>query len=327
MVAEPTTYTVPVAGDKAGTRLDRLLSDALPAISRSRLQALIGQGCVTRDGSPPVAEQDPSRRVRAGESFVVRVPAPRPARVEPQAIPLTVVYEDDHLIVIDKPVGLVVHPAAGHADGTLVNALLAHCGGSLSGIGGETRPGIVHRLDKETSGLMVAAKTDSAHRHLAGQFESHSLERAYWALVWGVPNPRIGEIAGNVGRSPANRKKMAVLKRGGKPAVTRYKVIRAVGSRCSRLECRLLTGRTHQIRVHLASRGHPVVGDPLYGGGVSHRLKRAPEAARSAVAGVRHQALHAYLMGFSHPETGLWMRFESDLPVYFKELEITLDCV
>lgn len=327
MVYEPTTYTVPVARDKAGTRLDRLLSDALPAISRSRLQALIGQGCVTREGDAAEVVSDPSRRVRAGERFVVQVPPPRPARVEPQAIPLEVVYEDEHLIVVDKPVGLVVHPAAGHADGTLVNALLAHCGGSLSGIGGETRPGIVHRLDKETSGLLVAAKTDAAHRHLARQFEAHSLERAYSALVWGVPAPRVGEIAGNIGRSPANRKKMAVLKRGGKPALTRYKVSRAVGSRCSRLECRLLTGRTHQIRVHLASRGHPVVGDPLYGGGVRHRLKGAPEAARSAVAALGHQALHAYLMGFSHPETGLWMRFESSLPSYFNKLEMTLDCV
>ncbi|MFQ5764477.1 MAG: RluA family pseudouridine synthase [Rhodospirillales bacterium] len=306
-----TTYTVHVPEDKARVRLDRFLAGALPALSRSRLKALIEAGQVSRDGA---AATDPSAPVRPGEAYVVQVPAPRPAAPRPQAIPLRVVFEDDDLIVIDKPAGLVVHPAAGNPDGTLVNALLHHCAGSLSGIGGVTRPGIVHRLDKGTSGLMVAAKTDIAHRHLAGQLETRTLTRAYKALVWGVPRPARGTVAGSIGRNPRNRKKMAVVARGGKAAVTRYRVLTRFGAAASLVECRLETGRTHQIRVHMASLGCPVVGDPLYGGGPKRRPKDAPPTLRQGLAALDHQLLHAYMIAFSHPRSGEPLWFESDLP-------------
>lgn len=319
-----TTYTVRVPEDKAGTRLDKLLAELLPELSRSRLKQLIEGGKVsTPAGAEPAA--DASRKVKPGETFVVTVPAPVPATPEAQEIPLNVVYEDDDLIVIDKPSGLVVHPAAGHADGTLVNALLAHCRGSLSGIGGVSRPGIVHRLDKDTSGLMVAAKNDLAHHGLARQFHDHDLERAYYALVWGVPRPAKGEVRGNIGRSPANRKKMAVLRRGGKAAQTYYRVLETAGTSVSLLRCDLATGRTHQIRVHMASLGHPVLGDPLYGGGgKGHMRALTPEACES-VLGLKTQALHAYLIGFSHPNTGEFLQFETKVPSYFNALLRSLD--
>ncbi|MAO55390.1 MAG: RNA pseudouridine synthase, partial [Rhodospirillaceae bacterium] len=247
-----------------------------------------------------------------------------PAEPEGQDIPLDVVYEDDDLIVIDKPAGLVVHPAAGNADGTLVNALLAHCKGSLSGIGGVERPGIVHRLDKDTSGLMVAAKTDAAHRGLAKQFEDHSIDRAYLAVVWGVPRPTEGEVEGNIGRDPKNRKKMAVVGEGrGKYAKTYYKVVERLGMRASLVECRLATGRTHQIRVHMASLGHPVVGDPLYAGrhgrqtGPSGAL---PEDVKKTLSDGKGQALHAYILGFNHPVTGERLQFESNKLNYINYL-------
>jgi len=319
-----TTYTVPVPEDKAGTRLDRLLAESLPDLSRSRLKQLIGEGWVSVSGSNAAAG-DASRKVRAGESFIVTVPAPVPAEPEGQDIPLDVVYEDDDLIVIDKPAGLVVHPAAGHADGTLVNALLAHCRGSLSGIGGVSRPGIVHRLDKDTSGLMVAAKNDLAHQGLARQFHDHDLERAYYALVWGVPKPTSGEVSGNIGRSPANRKKMAVLSRGGKRALTHYRVLETAGVAASLVRCDLSTGRTHQIRVHMASLGHPVLGDPVYGGGGKGQLKHLPADARETISGLKSQALHAFLIGFTHPKTGEFLQFETKVPSYFRELLPTLD--
>jgi 23S rRNA pseudouridine1911/1915/1917 synthase len=215
---------------------------------------------------------------------------------------------------------MVVHPAAGHADGTLVNALLAHCGESLSGIGGVTRPGIVHRLDKGTSGLMVAAKNDAAHRHLAKQLEVRTLERRYKALVWGVPSPCEGVIEGAIGRNPANRKKMAVVKKGGKQASTCYRVVQPIGTVASLVECRLTTGRTHQIRVHMAKLGHPVIGDPLYGGGPKGRLKGAPETVRQALKTLDNQALHAFVLAFNHPESEVKIEFESELPNYFKKL-------
>ncbi len=321
------TYTVSVPQDKAGARLDKLLAESLPDLSRSRLKQLIEEGYVTLHGgeTDPVTATDAARKVRGAEVFSVAVPAPVPAEPEPQDIPLDVVYEDEHLIVIDKPSGLVVHPAAGHADGTLVNALLAHCGASLSGIGGVSRPGIVHRLDKDTSGLMVVAKTDAAHRGLAAQFHDHDLERAYYAVVWGVPSPREGEITGNIGRSPANRKKMAVLGRGGKPALTRYRVLRSAGRDASLVRCDLATGRTHQIRVHMAHIGHPVVGDPLYGGGGRSRLKRLDEAAKAAVNRLDSQALHAFLIEFTHPISGKIVHFEAKLPREFNELMAIFD--
>ncbi len=316
-MSKATTYTVPVSKDKAGLRLDRHLADAIDGLSRSRIQALIAKGLVAVDGAPAT---DASARVRAGQTFKVHVPAAVPARPRAQAIPLDVVYEDDELIVVDKAAGLVVHPAAGHADGTLVNALLAHCEGSLSGIGGVTRPGIVHRLDKDTSGLMVAAKTDRAHLDLSEQFAAHSLERGYRALVWGQPSPPSGEVSGNVGRSPANRKKMAVLRRGGKPALTKYRTLETVGRRASLVECRLSTGRTHQIRVHMADIGCPVIGDPVYGGGARARLKGAGPDILQEFTRFHSQALHAYLLGFKHPLSGKKLRFESKLPNYFKIL-------
>lgn len=315
--AEPTTYTVRVPEDKVGRRLDRLLAEALPELSRTRLKALIEAGYVALAGGAPL--RDPARRARRGDAFTVTVPPPAPATPSPQAIPLTIVYEDEDLLVVDKPAGLVVHPGPGNPDRTLVNALLAHCGESLSGVGGVGRPGIVHRLDKDTSGLMVVAKNDAAHRALARQFAAHSLERAYLAVVWGVPRPRQGEIAGNIGRSPKNRKKMAVVARGGKPALTRYRVLKTLGDIASLVECRLATGRTHQIRVHLASIGHPVIGDPVYGGRKT-RLAQAPEGFRHAAASLNTQALHAYLIGFQHPRTHHRTRFESKLSSNIKQL-------
>ncbi|HEC90069.1 MAG TPA: RluA family pseudouridine synthase [Alphaproteobacteria bacterium] len=307
-----TLYSVPVAAGKAGMRLDRFLAEALDGLSRSRLKALIGEGRVRTGagtGERPVSE--PDYRVRGGEIFSVVVPPPKPAIPLPQAMPLEVIYEDDDLIVIDKPAGLVVHPAPGHADGTLVNGLLHHCRGSLAGIGGVSRPGIVHRLDKDTSGLLVAAKTDAAHRGLAEQFAVHSVERAYKALVWGRPRPMEARITGNIGRDPRNRKKMAVVEKGGKKARTRYRVERTFAAAdISLVECRLETGRTHQIRVHMASIGHPIIGDPLYG-----RRGRAkaslPAPVRAVLENRRKQILRAYLIGFRHPLTGKGLRFES----------------
>ncbi len=317
-MSKATTYTVSVPEDKARLRLDRFLADALPAFSRNRLKGLIEAGRLARDGAGVIKAV--SAKVKAGEVYVLDVPAAKPATPRPQAIPLSVVLEDDDLIVIDKPAGLVVHPAAGHADGTLVNALLAHCGDSLSGIGGVTRPGIVHRLDKGTSGLMIAAKNDAAHRHLARQLEERKLERRYKALVWGVPSPREGVIEGAIGRNPANRKKMAVVKKGGKQALTRYRVLRPLGAAASLVECRLATGRTHQIRVHMAELGHPVIGDPIYGGGRKGRLKDRPETVRQTLKALDHQALHAFLLAFDHPSSGVKIKLKSELPSYFNIL-------
>lgn len=308
-----TSFSVTVAAGDGGARLDRVLAGALPHLSRARLQALIRDGHVWH-GDTPVG--DPARKVRAGETFRIEVPPPRAAVPEAQAIDLAVLYEDPHLIVIDKPAGLVVHPAAGNPDNTLVNALLAHCAGSLSGIGGVERPGIVHRLDKDTSGVMVAAKNDRAHRDLAGQFAAHTLERAYVAVVWGVPSPRSGDIEGAIGRSPHNRRKMAVVSRGGKAALTRYRVTKVLGNGiASVVECRLATGRTHQVRVHMAHIGHPLVADPVYGGRAGRRSgARVPEIS------LQRQALHAYLIGFVHPVSQEQMHFESELPNDINEL-------
>ncbi len=306
-----TTYTVTVAEDKTGSRLDRLLADALPALSRTRLKTLIEGGRVEAPGCGPVV--DPSRRVRGGESYTVAVPAAAPAIPEPQPMPLDIVFEDGHLVVVDKPAGLVVHPGAGNPDGTLVNGLLARGAGGLSSIGGNGRPGIVHRLDKDTSGLIVVAKTDAAHLALVRQFAEHSVERAYFAVVWGVPRPRHGQVTGAIGRSAANRKKMAVVARGGKPALTRYRVLRTFGDVASLIECRPATGRTHQIRVHMATSGHPLLGDPVYGQGQRH-ARALPESVRPSVAAFNRQALHAYLIGFTHPEDDERLTFRSDLP-------------
>ena len=315
----------PVDPAESGTRLDKWLAVQLPELSRTRIKALIEGGMVS-SGSLTIA--DPSHRVKSGQTFTVGVPPDIPAEPQPQAIALTVVYEDDDLIVIDKPAGMVVHPAPGNPDATLVNALLAHCGESLAGIGGVKRPGIVHRLDKDTSGLMVAAKTDIAHRSLSAQFAAHTLERAYRAVVWGLPNPCKGEIAGNIGRNPRDRKKMAVVTGGGKSALTRYEVLRSfAGGAVSLVECRLATGRTHQIRVHMTSLGHPLVGDPSYGRGRANRMAGLSAESRLALAGFPRQALHAYLLGFLHPTKGCPLRFESITPPDINELVEILEAI
>ena len=321
-----TTYTVPVPPGKAGTRLDRLLAEVLPDMSRTRLKALVDGGEVRLDGSrTPAATLDPSRKVHDGEVYTVTVPPALPATPVPQDIPLDIVYEDDDVIVIDKPVGLVVHPAAGNLDRTLVNALLGHAAksggnGGLSGIGGVERPGIVHRLDKGTSGLMVVAKHDRSHHNLSKQFADRTIERAYKALVWGVPVPSQGEVSGKIGRNPRNRKKMAVVERGGKVALTRYRVLESFGDVASLIECRLATGRTHQIRVHMAHIGHPVIGDPVYGRVGAARLKGLGEGAMALVQALGHQALHAYLIGYLPLNGGDVTRFESELPSDINEL-------
>jgi 23S rRNA pseudouridine1911/1915/1917 synthase len=316
MTASVPTYTVTVAPDKAGSRLDRLLAERLPDVSRTRLKALIEEGRVGVYGVGPVV--DPARRVQAGETFVVAVPALPAATPQPQAIPLVIVYEDPHLIVVDKPAGLVVHAGAGNPDGTLVNALLAHCPKGLSSIGAPLRPGIVHRLDKDTSGLLVVAKTDAAHLALARQFAEHSVERAYQAVVWGNPAPPAGTITGMIARSRRHRTRMAVVSRGGRIAVTEYRTLRVFGSIASLVECRPATGRTHQIRVHMASIGNPIIGDALYGG---QRAGRIAEWGKSfARTGFLRQALHAFLIGFRHPETGQAIHLSSQLPSDYKML-------
>ncbi|MGA7326173.1 MAG: pseudouridine synthase [Rhodomicrobium sp.] len=320
-----------------GTRLDRFLASRIETLSRARLQELIRTGHVAGDGR---AITDPNSRVREGDSFEVKVPPPETCRARPEPIGLEVVHEDESLIVINKPAGLVVHPGAGNLGGTLVNALLAHCGETLSGIGGVTRPGIVHRLDKDTSGLMVVAKTDRAHRGLALQFARHGgereLSRQYIAIVWGAPSPSIGRIETLIGRHPASRTRMAVVPAGGRPAITKYETARVfrlraegtdfgLGTRVasqrrnnvpvlSVVRCGLETGRTHQIRVHMAHIGNPIAGDKLYGAGFATKANALPEEAGDALRALGRQALHAASLHFRHPLTGKVMAFEVKLP-------------
>ncbi|BBK42293.1 pseudouridine synthase [Allostella vacuolata] len=301
-----------VAGEAdAGERADRFLAAHFDGTSRSRIKGLIEGGAISVDGQ---TLSDPALRVKAGQTFAILVPEPVDADPRPQEIALSIVYEDEEVIVVDKPAGMVVHPAPGNPDGTLVNALLAHCGPSLQGIGGVRRPGIVHRIDKDTSGLLVSAKTEAALTGLQRQFADHSAARSYAAVVWGVPNPLQDTIEGAIGRHPVDRQRMAIVARGGRHALTRYRTVRRVGTRAALLECRLATGRTHQIRVHLASRGHPLVGDPVYGRTRSGRAASNDDAARAALDGFARQALHAATLGFSHPITGMWLEFESPLP-------------
>ena len=290
-------------GDPGG-RLDKALADA-SGLSRERVKALIGEGRVTLAGRPAAQA---SLKVEAGTPFAIAVPAAVPAEAEAQDIPLSIVFEDAHLIVVDKPAGLVVHPAAGNLDGTLVNALLHHCRGQLSGIGGVARPGIVHRIDKDTSGLLVAAKSDRAHEGLAAQFADHSIARAYLAVAAGRPVPAAGTVTGAIARSPINRKKMALVEPGrGKHAVTHYRTLEPLRG-ATLVECRLETGRTHQVRVHMSSIGHALLGDPVYG--------RTPSPIRPILQKLdfSRQALHAAELGFVHPVTGDDMRFASPLP-------------
>lgn len=312
--AEPLDIIVPPGAE--GERIDRLLANTLPDRSRSFLKRLVEDGCLAVSGDSGRTIVEPSYRVKPGERFLLRIPASVDPEPLGEDIPLDVVFEDDDLIVINKPPGLVVHPAPGNLTGTLVNALIAHCGNSLKGIGGVRRPGIVHRLDKNTSGLMVSAKTGPAHEGLTKQFSDHTIERAYAAFVWGMPNPSHGSMDGNIGRSPRNRKKMAVLPAGGKTARTNYRTEAAYAAGAASLvECRLETGRTHQIRVHMAHLGNPVIGDPVYGGGAT-RARQAPlsDAAVDVISRLDRQALHARLLGFEHPVSGEFLRFETSLP-------------
>ena len=295
----------------AGWRLDRALAAAVPTLSRERLKALIRSGAVEAEGQPV---RDPATKVRGQEALRVAVPVPRPAHNEPQDIPLTIVFEDEHLLVVDKPAGLVVHPAAGNFDGTLVNALLHHCGGSLSGIGGVARPGIVHRIDKDTSGLLVVAKTDVAHEGLAKQFAAHSIDRHYLAIVSGVPKASEGVVDAPLARSAANRKKIAIVGGSrGKRAVTHWKRLKLLKD-AALVECRLETGRTHQVRVHIASIGHPLVGDPVYGRSGKTHSKLLKEL------GFHRQALHAAELGFTHPVMKSRLSFTSPMPSDMQEL-------
>ena len=325
---DPTSTELPaVPPERAGERLDRFLAESLGPgtnggdFSRSRLKALIQAGHLRLGGA---TISDPSRKIKPGEIYRLAVPPAEEAAPEAQDIPLRVMFEDAHLIVIDKPAGLVVHPAPGNPDHTLVNALLHHCGDSLAGIGGVKRPGIVHRIDKDTSGLLVAAKTEAAHRGLAELFASHDIEREYLALVNGQPNPAQGSIDAAIGRDPKDRKRMA-LRAGGKPAITHYstqRVLRDANSYAfaSLLRCQLETGRTHQIRVHLASIGHGLLGDPVYGRGRPAKGAKLSDKAKQALAGFKRQALHAAVLGFAHPVTGKALHFESPLPADFEAL-------
>jgi 23S rRNA pseudouridine1911/1915/1917 synthase len=311
--------TVVVADPETGERIDRLLAARIPHLSRTRLKALILSGEVAIGGG---TIRDPGHRVNAGDTIAVRLPPPEPAGPEGEDIPLAVVYEDEDIIVIDKPAGLVVHPAAGHPTGTLVNALIAHCGASLSGIGGVKRPGIVHRLDKETTGLLIVAKNDAAHKALAAQFADHGrsgdLARGYFAFVWGSPPRPRGTVEAPIDRHPRARDRMAV-RQGGREAVTHWTVVERYDGTDGRpvaslLECRLETGRTHQIRVHLAHIGHPLMGDDVYGSGFKTKAAHLSQPAAAALEALGRQALHAYLLGFAHPRRGEYLEFRSELP-------------
>jgi 23S rRNA pseudouridine1911/1915/1917 synthase len=320
--------SIRVPDGETGQRLDRLLAANVGDLSRTRIKGLIEAGAVTVDAA---TIRDPSHRVNSGATVVLEIPPAAPAAPTAEAIPLNIVYEDADIIVIDKPSGLVVHPAAGHRTGTLVNALIAHCGESLSGIGGEKRPGIVHRLDKDTSGLMVVAKNDRAHRRLAAQFAAHgrdgrAFERGYLAFVWGAPDRPRGTINRPIDRHKSVRTRMAIQE-GGREALTHWQLLERfakpktsgksggnIDSAASLLACTLETGRTHQIRVHLASVGHPVLGDEIYGPGFRSKAALLPEAAQEALKDLGRQALHAHILAFEHPVNGKLMRFRSELP-------------
>ena len=305
------TIEVTLEPEHTGWRLDRALAAAVPTLSRERLKTLIRSGAVERGG---VALRDPAIKVRGDEAFLLEVPEPGLPHNVAQNIPLRVVFEDEHLLVVDKPSGLVVHPAAGNPDGTLVNALIHHCGKSLSGIGGVARPGIVHRIDKDTSGLIVVAKTDVAHEGLAKQFAAHSIDRKYLAIVSGVPKASNGTVDAPLARSPIHRKKIAIASAGrGKRAVTHWKRLQALWN-SALVECTLETGRTHQVRVHMGSIGHPLLGDPVYG--------RCSKALRDVLDGLdfHRQALHAAGLVFTHPVTKHRLSFASGMPPDMQEL-------
>jgi len=309
----------------AGQRMDRFIAAIIGTISRSRVKTLIEEGHLTADGRQVT---EPAETVRAGCIYCLDIPPPTPAAPLPQSIPFPILYEDSDLIVLDKPAGLVVHPAPGNPDGTLVNALLAHCGPGFTGIGAERRPGIVHRLDKDTSGVMVVAKTQLANDALTQAFANRDLDRAYQALCWGQLAPAAGSIEGAIGRDKRDRKRMALVTHGGKAALTHYRTLQSWHQSLSLLECRLATGRTHQIRVHLASKGHPIVGDPLYLRRVPAAAKAVPPELKGLLLDFPRQALHAFRLGFRHPRTGKTLCFETtppaDMDNLIKHLQATL---
>ena len=338
IIQEPQKYETEATEDDEGLRLDKFLSNQFSDISRSRLKSLITEGQVLlKDDNKKM--NDPSYKVKPGNAFIITVPEVVDPDPLGEDIPLEIHYEDDHLLVLNKPAGMVVHPAPGNSTGTLVNALIHHCGDSLSGINGVKRPGIVHRIDKDTSGLMVVAKSDIAHKGLSKQFSKHSLERAYKAVCWGVPNPVSGTINQPLKRDPKNRLKIAV-RDGGKDAITHFKVIkrieppRKITSRenlkqglppsLSLVECRLETGRTHQVRVHMSHMGYPLVGDPLYGRR-NNPQKNFSDIAKQELANFKRQALHAYLIGFTHPVSKEALTFEIELPNDIKRLVKALE--
>ncbi|MDE1153788.1 MAG: RluA family pseudouridine synthase [Micavibrio sp.] len=314
------TFTVKASDSDKGQRLDKVLAFLLPQYSRSRLQALVEDGHLRINGTTCDAS---SYKVKPDDVFELTVPPAEDATPKPQHIALEIVYEDKDMLVINKPAGMVVHPAAGNHDGTLVNALLAYCGDELSGIGGVKRPGIVHRLDKETSGLIAVAKNDAAHKGLSEQLSSRKLKRVYQAIVWGNVTPPQGRIEGNLIRSKDDRKKITVTTEGGKEAVTDYKVLESFGLYASLVECRLQTGRTHQIRVHMASIRHWLVGDPVYGKSAIPRflkLHKTPEKTGAALMAFPRQALHAAQLEFIHPISENKISLTADLPEDMKSL-------
>lgn len=311
-------FLSPAVGlEQKGQRLDKFLALTFPDISRSQFQRLIEDGNVSCDDN---IVADNSFKVRIDDVYQVFVPEAIDANPEPENIPLNVVYEDDDLLVVNKPAGMTVHPAPGAHSGTLVNALLYHCRDKLSGIGGVKRPGIVHRIDKDTSGLLVVAKNDLAHKGLCAQFFEHSIERTYFAIVYGMPNPVAGKVEACIGRSQYDRKKMAIVERGGKLAVTNYKTIKNFKNVASLVQCNLETGRTHQIRVHMASLGCNLIGDQLYVKNKKSSIKAVADTIKSFINEFPRQALHATSLGFAHPRSGEMMQFTSEFPIDFKEL-------
>lgn len=307
--------------EAAGQRMDKAIALAAPQLSRARIQALMAAGEVEVGGEPAL---DASAKARAGAEVVITLPPPDAATPAPQELPLTILFEDADLIVIDKAAGMAAHPAPGTPDGTLVNALLHHCGASLSGIGGVARPGIVHRLDKDTSGIMLVAKTQMALAALSADFAARRIERAYLALCWGLLSPTSGDLEGAIGRDPRDRKRMTIVGHGGKAALTHYRTLRVMHAAVSLIECRLATGRTHQIRVHLSQNGHALLGDPVYLRRVPAAARLLPPASRRAALDFPRQALHAASLGFTHPRTGEILRFETAPPSDFNAL---LTCI
>ena len=328
----PTQICFQIRAEDDGVRLDKILAQNAPEISRARLQTLVKSGaCTAIRNNKADTIKDPAWRVKPDDEIALTVPEPIETAITGENIALDILHEDNQLIVLNKPAGMVVHPAPGNREATLVNALIAHCGDTLSGIGGEKRPGIVHRLDKDTSGVMVAAKTDAAHLSLSAQFAAHGrdgrMQRSYQALVWGTPLPGLGKVDASLARAPHNRRKMAVsTNESARHAVTHYQVQESfLDGQVTRLACHLETGRTHQIRVHMAHIGHPVLGDPLYGAGMKSRASHLDGPAQAALEALARQALHAAVLGFEHPATGLRMDFEAPLPADMARLLATLE--